>query len=177
MKVLGGFSDCLRDPVKNPRPAGCTGESCGWDFSAQGALLSLRPPFWGRPHCRVAACFLSTNYFIHQASLHLANEMFTVIGMWWPDPLVTSLYKVFISHSLNAIGSRAKMIFLLKSSPSQSDFIVRFAFLALRQLKSLKAIRPRKIKNNFKLFLFMANSWSSVKCYKGRVLFFPPTCL
>lgn len=44
------------------------------------------------------------NYFIHEASLHLANEVFSVIGIWWPDPLVTSLYKVFISHSLNATG-------------------------------------------------------------------------
>lgn len=104
--------------------------------------------------------------------------------MWWPDPLVTSLYKVFISRSLNATGPRAKMIFLLKSSPSQSDFIVHFAFLALRQLKRIEEFKSdqtqknfTKTKNNFKLFLFMANSWSSVKCYKGRVLFSPPTCL
>lgn len=91
---------------------------------------------------------------------------------WWPRSIRFS--------SLIVLMQLDQIIFLLRSSPFQSNFIVNFAFLAWQQFKIIEEFKSHqtqknftKIKNSFKLFLFTANNWSGVKCYKCR--FPPPT--
>lgn len=62
-----------------------------------------------------AFCFLSANYFLNKAGLHLADEVFYLLLLsWCSDPLVTSLCKVFISRSLRATGPLRQTHFSFK---------------------------------------------------------------
>lgn len=103
--VLEGFPDCLRIQLfKIHVQLDRTEARAAALLNPGSTAFSQTAPLGEATLSGWRSASFQPNYFIHEASLHLANEVFSVIGIWWPDPLVTSLYKVFISHSLNATG-------------------------------------------------------------------------
>lgn len=112
----------------------------------QSTLLP-RAAFLGGSSVRRVVCFLSTK-FRHQggqSAVSTRSILFTVIGVWWSDPLMTSLNKVSVPPSLHAAGPLGRT----RRSPFQvaSQFILHSfslpSFVGIKE--NSKEVRPRKV--------------------------------